>query len=505
MVRAYSFLEGHFRDLGLFSSAQGILYWDCATMMPSAASGDRAKQLALLGELHQRMAQDSRIAEWIEEAEQHIDGLNPWQRANLREMTRQWRRVHDVPPRLVAALTEATVQCESAWRQARRDNCFDHVAPYLEKVVAYVIEVASIHADRLGLADAYDALLDEHEAGLTSEYVDSFFEPLEAFLHDFIPQVEEEQKHAPPLPFTDVIDIDRQKDFVRSMMACVGFDKARGRLDESAHPFCGGSENDVRITVRYDSGGFFSALMAVLHESGHALYEQGLPSRWHYQPVAQARGSAWHESQALITEMQAARSMPFITYLTQALREQGMINKNDPAWQADNVYKTSCRLRPNAARVDADEVTYPLHIILRYRIEKALIGQTSTVRELPELWRSHSQRILSVPETDSQGCLQDIHWFEGMFGYFPCYTLGAMIAAQLYGVARRDSPTIERALQQGSFKPLQQWLHKHVHRHGSYYSSDQLLSKACNAPLTLEPFMAHLRQRYAPSAATSAS
>jgi carboxypeptidase Taq len=278
-------------------------------------------------------------------------------------------------------------------------------------------------------------------------------------------------------------------------MAAVGFDFEHGRLDTSLHPFCGGVPDDVRITTRYDEADFSSALMAVLHETGHALYERGLPADWRLQPVGQARGMSVHESQSLLIEMQACRGPEFIGFAAPLIREA--FGGDGPAWQADNLTRHYHRVGRGLIRVDADEVTYPAHVILRYRLERAMLAGDLPLADLPAAWNEGLEALLGIrPPDDRLGCLQDIHWYDGAWGYFPTYTLGAMSAAQLYAAAQAAVPEIPEAIGRGDFAPLLGWLRENVHAKGALLSTDELLTAATGRPLDPEVFKAHLRARY---------
>jgi carboxypeptidase Taq len=279
------------------------------------------------------------------------------------------------------------------------------------------------------------------------------------------------------------------------LMEAVGFDFTRGRLDISLHPFCGGATDDVRITTRYDAADFGRALMGVLHETGHALYEQGRPAGWRHQPVGAARGMSLHESQSLIVEMQACRSRQFFTYLAPLLREA--FGRSGPEWSPENLHALNTRVAPGFIRVDADEATYPAHILLRYRLETAMIAGDLAVTDLPGAFNDGMRELLGLAVPDDRvGCLQDIHWPSGAFGYFPTYTLGALAAAQLFRAARTAEPALPGCLAQGDFAPLRGWLRAHVHEVGSLLGTDDLLTRATGAPLGTAAFRAHLETRY---------
>jgi carboxypeptidase Taq len=276
------------------------------------------------------------------------------------------------------------------------------------------------------------------------------------------------------------------------LMEAVGFDFAHGRLDESAHPFCGGTPDDVRITTRWNEGDFVQGLMAVLHETGHALYKRGLPAAWRWQPVGGARGMAVHESQSLLLEMQVCRGRAFLSFAAPLLQAE-----LGGGWDAERLHRRSTQVGRSLIRVEADEVTYPLHVILRYRLERALIAGDLMARDLPGAWAEGFSALLGVkPSSDREGCLQDIHWYEGLWGYFPTYTLGALIAAQLFAAARREIEGIDEAIAMGRFAPLLDWLGERVHGKGSLVPTAELVEVATGAPLGTASFERHLRERY---------
>jgi len=278
-------------------------------------------------------------------------------------------------------------------------------------------------------------------------------------------------------------------------MERVGFDFAHGRLDESAHPFCGGTPDDVRITTRYDETDFAKALMATLHETGHALYNRGLPLEWRGQPVGDWRGMAIHESQSLFLEMQICRSRAFVGFAAPLLRD--IFSGNGEAWGPEAFYRRQIRIMPGPIRVDADEVTYPAHVILRYRLERAMLAGELLPRDLPGAWTEALQKAIGVtPPSDRDGCLQDIHWYDGAWGYFPTYTLGALIAAQLIAALRRGLPDVAERIGCGDFAPIFGWLREHVHGKGSLLATVDLVQGATGQPLCTVAFERHLRERY---------
>lgn len=494
-MTAYTDLEVIFRRWSNLRAASAMLGWDNATMMPANSGDMRGEQMATLAELTHETITQPKLGELIAKAEAQKESLDDWQQANLREMKRAWQHETCVPATLVTALSKACHESELFWRKARKANDFKSFAPYQEKVLQLVRETAEAKAAAMGLSP-YDALLDQYDPGTTSAMIDGIFDDLAAFLPGFIARVMDKQAGEPaPLEIKGPFPAATQKKLGIQFMQKLGFDFTRGRLDESTHPFCGGIPGDIRLTTRYNEADFLSGFFGVMHETGHALYEMGLPAQWRYQPVGEARGMAMHESQSLLTEMQLCISMDFLTYAAPIVREAfGVSGK---AWEAENIYRSMTRVRPSFIRVDADEATYPAHVILRYRLEKDMIAGRLAIKDLPDAWNAGMKQLLGiVPDSDAGGCMQDIHWPDGSFGYFPTYSLGAMTAAQLFLAAKNATPGLGQDIRKGNFKPLYEWLRIHIHSLGSKLSSPDLLQQATGKPLDASIYKKHLETRY---------
>jgi carboxypeptidase Taq len=492
-MSAYQALEKHYGRLGRLGAVQSLVGWDTATTMPPGSAEARGEETAALGLVIHDLATDPRLAALFADAERL--NLDSWQAANLREMKREWLHATAVPGDLVEALSIASSRCEMAWRAARPANDFKGLLPLLAEVLTLTQHVAAAKAAAFG-CDPYDALLDQYEPGGRAADIDRIFAEVGAELPALIQQTLDHQASrdaaiALPGPFS----IAAQEALGRQLMTVIGFDFSRGRLDVSSHPFCGGTPDDIRLTTRYREDDFRSAMMGVLHETGHALYEVGLPADWRYQPVGCARGMSIHESQSLLMEMQACRSRAFVTFASPLIR--AAFNGQGPAWEHENLYRLGTRVTRGLIRVDADEVTYPAHVILRYRLERALVSGALPLSDLPGAWNDGMQELLGVrPPSDVDGCLQDIHWPSGAFGYFPTYTLGAMTAAQLYQAAGVAIPDLDARLERGDFSALLGWLRTHVHGKAASMSAPDLLTAATGRPLESAPFLAHLRRRY---------
>jgi carboxypeptidase Taq len=474
----YDRLAARFSRLATLSEVSEMLGWDAAAIMPPGGADARGDQLAVLAGVAHGMLTAPEMADDLASAETPDDS---WHAANLDLMRQSHARATALPADLVEAQARANSSCERAWRDARANSDFAAVAPYLKEVIGLVRERAAALSARLGLAP-YDALMDGFQRGITASDVEPVFERVEKFLADALPRVEARQARSPaPIKLSSI--------------AGAGLDFAHARLDRSLHPFCGGIPTDVRITTRYNETDPAPAMLGVLHETGHALYERGLPLHWARQPVGMAAGMAAHESQSLIIEMQACRSDPYLGWLSNEL--VATFKGQGPAWAPSNLARLWRRVERGHIRVDADEMTYPAHVIVRFRLERALISGDLSVADLPGAWADGMQHLLGItPPDDRNGCLQDIHWYEGLFGYFPAYTLGAMAAAQLMAAARSALPDLDRALAQGDLSPLVGWLNTHVHAHGSRLGFNDLLEAATGRKLDPRDFEAHLTTRY---------
>ena len=485
-------LEDRFRRAALIGEAAGILGWDRAVVMPEGSAAARAEQMAALGLVGREILTAADMADLLDAAGE--EPLDDWQTANLREMRRDWVRAAAIPPRLIEARARANAACEMAWRTARPASDYPAVLPLLEDVVRLTVEAGQAWSAAQDLP-LYDALLDGFEPGGRSRDIEPVFDDLAAFLPGLIGAAIERQATRPPRPIEGPFPVDRQEALGRRFMAALGFDFDKGRLDVSHHPFTGGATDDIRITTRYDEADFLTGLYAVLHETGHARYASGLPQRWRRMPVGRARGMTLHESQSLLIEMQACRGGAFMAWAAPLMAET--FGGEGPAWSADNLLALVTRVERGYIRVDADEVTYPAHVILRYRLEQAILAGDLPLADLPGAWNDGMAALLGIrPPDDRRGCLQDIHWYSGAWGYFPTYTLGAIAAAQLYAAAKAADATIEPALAEGDFAPLYAWLGPNVHEQGSRYGTGELLERATGRPLDATAFKAHLKARY---------
>jgi carboxypeptidase Taq len=490
----YQQLEAEFHRLYVLRAATGVLRWDAATMLPKGSVDMRGEQLAVLDTDCHTILTAPKISRLLERATANASGLSEWQQANLRLMRREYEHAIAVPNSLVSRLAKATSTAEMRWREARQSSQFDLFAPHLDEVLKLVRDKAQLLGQALKL-EPYDALVDGFSPGLTMQSIDRIFSALAQRLPTLIDEAIENQKSYQVLPLSTKVSSSKQRILAIEVMQALGFAFDRGRLDESEHPFTGGSQGDIRITTRFKSQDVLSGLMAVVHETGHALYGQGLPAEWRYQPVGQDAGMAVHESQSLLLEMFVGRSRAFVNYLSPMLSKA--VGNDDPAWQPDNVYRALNRVARSLIRVDADEMTYPAHIMLRYDLERQLLNGELAVKDLPEAWNEDMHSRLGVrPGNDAEGCLQDIHWAFGAFGYFPSYAIGAVIAAQMMEHMRIELATLDAEIEQGQFNSLFAWLGEHVHACGAAADTLQLVKQATRRPLTAAAWLRHVESKY---------
>ena len=494
---SFAKLDALTRKLHAISHTQAILGADEATFMPEGGGEARAEAMSMLAGLYHEAAGSPEVAEWIDAAEDEVDTQD--QRAALAEFARQYKNLMALPTAFVTRQTQVTMKCEQLWRTARAKGDWGAFAPALTEVVTLMREEAAMRADALGLAP-YDALMEQFDPGNRTADIDPVFASLRAFLGDFLPEALEIQakrhRDRPLKAVKGPFPIDAQKALGIEMMKALGFDFDHGRIDVSHHPFCGGVPSDVRMTTRYRTDEFLTSLMGVLHETGHALYEQGLPKTNAHWPNNLARGMAMHESQSLFNEMQIARSPEFWDFALPAMKAKMGVEVAD--WTVEDVIAHVNLIEKGYIRVDADEVTYPLHIILRYEIEKALVAGEMEVADLPEVWDAKMKASLglSTLADPANGPMQDVHWPGGAFGYFPSYTLGAMMAAQQRAAMGRDLNDIGDDMRHGDFTRINAWRRENIWERASNLSTPEIMVAATGEPLKASHFEAHLKQRY---------
>lgn len=480
----------------MLSSCVDLLEWDEETYLPRGGVEHRSEQLALLaGLLHDR-GTDPRIGELLGDVERSRlvgDPESP-PAVNVREIRRAYDRERKLPRKLVAESARVSALAQQAWADAREAAEYELFRPWLERI----LKLAREEAEAVGYPEtAYDALLEDYEPGVTTGEVTRLFEDLK---RELLPLVEAATAGRKPRPRSGVqrreFPVDRQRIFGEAAAAAIGFDLERGRLDTSLHPFCTGlGPGDCRITARFSTRDFAGGFFAVLHEAGHALYEQGLDPAHYGTPMGEAASLGLHESQSRLWENLVGRRRSFWQHFFP--RARAMFSEALHDTRLDAFLAGINRVERSCVRVRADEVTYNLHILIRFELEQALLSTDLKPADLPEAWTAAYKRYLGVtPANDVEGCLQDGHWAEGLVGYFPTYTLGNLYAAQLFAAAREDLGDLDAQFARGDFGTLLGWLREHVHRHGQRFTPRQLVERATGAPPDWRPLVAALRDKY---------
>ncbi|MDH4059401.1 MAG: carboxypeptidase M32 [Aquincola sp.] len=488
----YDTLVEHQLQLHRFGHLASIVHWDQAANMPPKGNEARAAALAELAALMHRLRTDRTLADRLARAEQ--EPLSDLQRANLREMRRDWHLANALPESLVQRRQMATSRCEHAWRTQRPANDWAGFVQTWKPVLAIAREEAALLSQQSGLA-RYDALMDRYEPGMTSATLDRVFGEVRQWLPGLIDRVIDKQSREKPAVPRGPFGIEAQRALCQRIVGLLGFDFEAGRMDVSAHPFCGGVPEDVRMTTRYREDEFLPALMGTVHETGHGRYEQNRPRDLLGQPVSEARSMAIHESQSLAFEMQLGGHPGFARVIAPLLAEHFGAQ---PAFEASNLNRLITHVQRGLIRVDADEVTYPAHIILRYEIERPLIEGEIEAEDIPALWDAKMRELLHLDTRGNfkDGPMQDVHWPEALFGYFPCYSLGAMYAAQWFAAMRRAMPDLDSRIGTGDFTPVFDWLQANIWTQASRWSTDELAIRASGEPLNPAHFKAHLEARY---------
>ncbi len=489
---AYDHLATTWTRLHRLGHLQSIAGWDQAANMPPKGNEARAAAMAEMAALMHRMATAPELREQLARAEQ--EPLSDLQRANLREMHRQWLATNALPESLVQQRLLASSRCEHAWRRQRPAHDWAGFLENFRPVLRLARQEAELLAQIKGMG-RYEAMMDRFEPGMTCAHVDRVFGEVRQWLPGLIQQVVERQSRETVVQPEGPFPVAQQRVLCEQVMKLLGFDFEGGRLDVSTHPFCGGVPEDVRMTTRFAEHEFLGSLMGTVHETGHGRYEQNLPRELLGLPVARARSMALHESQSLSFEMQLGSHPGFVRHLAPLVAQAFGAQ---PAFEPGNLHRLLTRVKPGLIRVEADEVTYPAHIILRYEIERPLIEGDIEPEDVPALWDAKMQELLGLDTRGNfkDGPLQDVHWPEALFGYFPCYSLGAMYAAQWFAAMRRAMPDLDARIADGDLGAVFDWLRSQIWSQGSRWTTDELAVRASGEPLNPAHFRAHLQARY---------
>ncbi|MEM2105350.1 MAG: carboxypeptidase M32 [Candidatus Bathyarchaeia archaeon] len=497
----YKKLMEKVKNLLIFQSAESIIHWDMETMMPPKAIELRSQQIALLSTLEHKMSTDPEIGKLLDEImhSPHYETLNEVQKRNIYLIKKQYDEQTRLPTELVAAIAKQRAIATDVWKKAKNAKNFGMFRPELEKLLELEKKAAEILMEVKRTKTPYDALIDIFEPKMTAEAITRVFSELKDGLVSLLNKCQS----APKKPDTSIlqrkIPIDVQRKIARELAKAVEYDvessTAGGRIDETEHPFTTGYYDDVRITTHYYEDNFASSIFSVLHEAGHALYEQNLNREWMYQPIGTACSSGFHESQSRFVENIVGRSREFWVYFFPKLKELTGAALSDVA--LDSFVHAINEVKPSKIRVEADEVTYCLHIIIRFNIERDLFAEKLTVKELPDVWNQSYRDYLGLTiDNDSEGVMQDTHWASGLFGYFPSYALGNIYSGQILAQMEKDLPNWREQVSKGNFNLVKNWLVNNIHRYGNLYDPADLIKKITGMELSVKPYLQYLEGKY---------
>lgn len=488
---AYAQLLQLLERIHLLDSVNQLLGWDEQVNLPGGGAALRADQSALLADLHHQAASNPAIGEALKTLEADRATLSADEQVVVREARREYDRRVRLPADLVGEIARHSSAAYHAWAKARAKDDFESYAPFLEKH----LELARREAAALGWADRpYDYAIDKHDPGFTAERIEALFAELKEGLVPLVREIAASPVK-PPQDIFKGFPVDEQLAFLKEVTSRLGFDYEHGRIDVSLHPFCSGTGADIRMTTRFNPDEPLDSLFSSIHETGHGLYSQGLPTAHHATGLGQHAGMAMHESQSRMWENQVARGPEFWAYFESKYRER--FPAQLAGVSSEELYLAINAVQPTFIRVDADEVHYNLHIILRFELEKKLFSGELAVRDLPAAWAESARELLGeAPPDNRRGVLQDIHWSGGAFGYFPSYCLGNMIAAQNWEAVRAALPNVELDFARGEFGRLLGWLRTNIHEQGQRYPALELVKRVTGKPLSPQPLLAYLRDRY---------
>ncbi len=493
MSQSYDVLLRKAREVGQIESVEALLDWDQETYMPPNGIGARADQLAMIARMGHDLSTSDELGQLLDELGD--GGSDVSAATNLRELRRSYARKTKIPSALVGRIASTSAMAKVAWVEAKANAHFPTFAPHLSEL----LELKREMADLIGFeGERYDALMDEFEPGALSSDIAELFESLRGPVTELVAAIASAAEQPDVSILHRTFPTSAQDAFARKLATAIGFDFNSGRLDVSAHPFCSGTTpGDVRLTTRFYEDYFNASIFGTLHEAGHGLYEQGLDPELMFTPAGQSVSLGIHESQSLMWENMVGRSRPFWDHFYPDCRAAFPSALGDVS--LDAFFKAINAVRPSLIRVEADEVTYTLHIILRFELERGLLNGTLAVEDVPDAWNTKMQEVLSVtPGDDGEGCLQDIHWSMGSFGYFPTYALGKLYAAQFFASAKRAIPDLVECIGRGEFAPLLDWLRTNIHKRGRRYLAADLVREVTGEPLSTAPLMTYLREKFLP-------
>lgn len=485
-------LEHKLKKIHTLSSVNGLLGWDEQVNLPPQSNDQRSEQSSLIATITHNLSSEKSLGETIARIEKNSSSLDPEKQTVLKEARKNFDRATKLPAEFIERKSRLDSEAYHAWAKARENSDYSVFAPYLQKQV----DISKEFAGYLEWEDSYNCLIDLHDPGMDSTTIGALFKNLQRDLAPITEQILSSPTKA-DTSFLKGFAINEQEAFLKEVTTALGFNYDRGRIDKSLHPFCSGNGKDIRMTTRFDEDNPLDSLFSSIHETGHGLYEQGLPLDQLHTALGQAAGMGVHESQSRLWENQVCRSQAFWKFYEPKFRER--FPKQLQGINSEDLYLAINAVSRNPIRVDSDEVTYNIHIIIRFEIENALFNDSLKIDELPDYWNARYQELLGItPGNDREGVLQDIHWSGGAFGYFPSYCLGNMMAAQLWYAALDQIDGLEKQISNGEFAPLLTWLRKNIHAHGQSYPLKELCLKATGNELSPQALVRYLKERYLP-------
>lgn len=497
----YKQLMEKMKEFFVFTSAESIIHWDMETMMPPKAVMLRSEQLALLSRIAHKMITDPAIGRLLEEIQKNpnYEELDAIQKRNVYLINKHYNEQTKLPEELVAAIAKQRAITVDSWKKAKAAKKFSMFQSELEKLTELEKNAAEILMEVKETKTPYDALIDIYEPKMTAENITKVFSELRSGLVSILKKCENSPRQPDTALLKRKVPINIQREISRTIAEFVGYDisskNAGGRIDETEHPFTIGYFNDVRITTHYYEDNFTSSIFSVLHEAGHALYEQNINSEWIYQPIGTACSSGFHESQSRFIENIVGRSYEFWHYFLPKIKTLTGNLLSDVNYES--FIHAINQVKPSKIRVEADEVTYCLHIIIRFNIEKDLFADKIIVKELSEIWNQSYKEHLGIEiENDSEGVMQDTHWASGLYGYFPSYALGNIYSGQILAAMEKELPEWRMQLKKGEFSKIKQWLVENVHHHGNLYDPEDLLKRITGKGLNAKPYITYLKNKF---------
>jgi len=501
LFSSYKNLMNKAEGLSILQSAEAIVHWDMETMMPPKAIQLRSQQLALLSRIEHKMSTDPEIGALLGKIVRRpeYDRLDDVQKRNVHLIKKQYDEQTKLPEELVAEIAKQEAITVDVWKKAKAAKNFSMFKPELEKLVELKKKAAEILMEVKETATSYDALIDIFEPKMTAKTITEVFDELREGLVSLLRKCENASKQPDISVLKRKVPIDVQRKISKALAEFVGYDveskEAGGRIDETEHPFTTGYYDDVRITTHYHEDDLASSLFSVLHEAGHAIYDQDLKKEWMYQPVGSSCSMGFHESQSRFVENIIGRSREFWVYFLPKLKELTGNILSDV--DLDKLVHAVNQVKPSKIRVEADEVTYCLHVIIRFNIERDLFADKIMVKELPEVWNQSYANYLGVKiENDSEGVMQDTHWASGLYGYFPSYALGNIYSGQILATMQKDLPNWKKQIEKGNFSPVKNWLITNVHTYGDLYDPPELIRKITGKKLNVKPYLNYLNEKY---------